>query len=245
MEIRNSETIVDDIKEELLAQYKAHSQATIDDDKIPNDIDLDAYARYLKINTYKGLKERNGDMIGWIEIPGTHVNYPVMQTIKSPNYYLDKNFEKKSYMYGTPYVSERCDVNKPSDNLIIYGHAGRYGYTMFTDLLMYKRKSYYDTRKIINFDTMHSFDVYEICYLIDVDVNTGNDQFKYYYCYDFATEADFNDFVKKCEQFQMYDTGVKPQYGDKLITLSTCDLNKSNFARFVVVAKLVSSDPYE
>ena len=68
------------------------------------------------------LYQQNNDLVGWICVEDTNINYPVMQTVDSPNYYLKRGFDKEYSSYGCPYVQEDCDVLKPSDNLVIYGH---------------------------------------------------------------------------------------------------------------------------
>ena len=67
---------------------------------------------------YQALLEENGDFIGWIKIEGTNVNYPVMQTVDNPNFYLKHNFEKQYSNYGVPYLDEECFVDL-TNNLII------------------------------------------------------------------------------------------------------------------------------
>ena len=78
------------------------------------------------------LYEQNEDIVAWIKIDNSNINYPIMQTIKNPNYYLRKNFYKEYSYYGTPYLSEQCNINS-SDNLIIYGHHIN-GFKMFGEL---------------------------------------------------------------------------------------------------------------
>ena len=70
---------------------------------------------------YGELFLQNTDMVGWISIDGTKLNYPVMQTPNEPNFYLKHNFEKEYSDLGTPSVQEDCDIAQ-SDNLVIYGH---------------------------------------------------------------------------------------------------------------------------
>lgn len=70
---------------------------------------------------YKKLLAKNNDFIGWIKIDGTNVNYPVMQTVDNPNFYLKYNFEKQYSDYGVPYLDEECFVDL-TNNLVIYGH---------------------------------------------------------------------------------------------------------------------------
>ena len=59
---------------------------------------------------YGELYLQNTDMVGWLSIAGTNINFPVMQTPNNPNYYLKHNFEKEYSDLGTPYVQENCDL---------------------------------------------------------------------------------------------------------------------------------------
>ena len=81
------------------------------------------------------LYQQNGDLVGWISIADTNINYPVMQSVNEPNFYLKHGFDKEYSDYGCPYVQEDCDVQEPSDNLVIYGHqmSGIFIYTASGD----------------------------------------------------------------------------------------------------------------
>ncbi len=94
---------------------------------------------------YGELYLQNTDMVGWLSIAGTNINYPVMQTPNNPNYYLKHNFEKEYSDLGTPYVQENCDL-LTSDNLVIYGHHIK-GQKMFGALENYKSKDFYEEHK--------------------------------------------------------------------------------------------------
>ena len=84
----------------------------------------------------------NPDMVGWIKINDTVINYPVMQTKKIPDYYLNHDFYKNESVYGCPYVQANCDVDAPSDNVIIYAHHMNDG-SMFAGLENYRSKDYW------------------------------------------------------------------------------------------------------
>ena len=73
------------------------------------------------LSNFETLLRKNSDMVGWISVSGTNINYPVMQTQNNPNYYLKRNFNKEYSDLGVPYVQENCDL-AASDNIIIYGH---------------------------------------------------------------------------------------------------------------------------
>lgn len=177
------------------------------------------------------LYEQNEDIVAWIKIDNSNINYPVMQTIKNPNYYLRKNFYKEYSYYGTPYLSEQCNINS-SDNLIIYGHHIK-GFKMFGELEHYKNKEYYDKHKTINIYTLNDERKYEIIYVFRTFTNT---KFDYYNYININDESEFNTFNSKCKELAFFDTQKQCNYGDKFITLSTCDYTSEN-ARFVVIAK--------
>lgn len=185
---------------------------------------------------YRALYEINHDMVGYIEIPGTSIRYPVVQSPYQANYYLRRNFYKRSATCGTIYVREACDVNKPSDNVTIYGHKMRNG-TMFADLHSYKEKSFWLENKYIHFDTLTQYHTYEIFAVFQTSANTV-DSFNYHLFDDAQNEAEYDDFVSKCKSLSYYETDITPVYGDKLITLSTCDKDIED-GRLVVVARRI------
>ena len=91
--------------------------------------------------SYRNLYLENADMVGWIQIEGTSIDYPVMQTPADPNYYLKHDFEKHYTDYGCPFMQADCDALAPSDNLIIYGHNMKDG-SLFADLAKYGSKDF-------------------------------------------------------------------------------------------------------
>lgn len=185
---------------------------------------------------YRALYEINNDMVGYIEIPGTSIRYPVVQSPYQANYYLRRNFYKRSATCGTIYVREACDVNKPSDNVTIYGHKMRNG-TMFADLHKYKDQSFWEENRYIHFDTLTEYHTYEIFAVFQTTANTSG-SFNYHLFDDAQNETQYDNFISKCKSLSYYDTGITPVYGEKLITLSTCDKDIED-GRLVVVARRV------
>ena len=110
---------------------------------------------------YEELYMQNKDMVGWIRINDTNINYPVMQSIDKPNFYLKHGFDKSYTDYGCPYVAESCDLSKPSDNIIVYGHHMKNG-SMFSDLEKFKKKDFWEEHKTFNFNTLYAKQTYEI-----------------------------------------------------------------------------------
>ena len=182
---------------------------------------------------YGTLFEQNQDFIGWISIDGTNINYPVMQTPDNPDYYLKHSFEKIWSDYGVPYIDEAC-IMGISNNVVIYGHHMNDG-SMFAELCNYTDMDFWREHPIIHFDTLSSFGEYEIVAVFKF--NTNKETFKYN---EWATmnEAEFSEYMEEVHARQLYDTGIDVEYGDQLLTLSTCEYTYKN-GRFVVVAKKV------
>ena len=174
-------------------------------------------------------------MVGWILIEDTNIDYPVMQTPADPNYYLKHDFEKHYTDYGCPFMQADCDALAPSDNLILYGHNMKDG-SMFADLAKYRSKDFWQAHKTVWFDTELGSSAYEIFAVIHTTVQAdAADAFSFYWFVDAAAPEDFADYVSACKAQALYDTGISAQYGDKLLTLSTCD-NITDDGRLLVIA---------
>ena len=176
------------------------------------------------------LKGENKDCIGYLEVPGTSISYPIMQTRDNPNYYLNHDFDKNYSFYGTPYLSAYCDLKK-SDNLIIYGHNINGG-KMFGALEQYKEKDFFDRHRKIYFTTDRRRE-YEVFAVMSVNVR----KFKYWKFIMARDEKDYNEFVEKVLEHSLWSTEEKLKYGEQMLMLSTCDNGKGNEWRIVVVGK--------
>ena len=189
------------------------------------------------LREYAPVFQLNPDMVGWINLPDTKLNYPVVQTPDEPDFYLKRDFYKSSSRYGTIYAHAWADLNTPSDNVTLYGHNMNDG-SMFAALHGYESKEFYDANPYIYFDTLYEHRTYQVLSVFEIDITKVD--FPYHNFIDGNTIS-FKDYVNTCRELSMYDTGVNATYGDKLLTLSTCDNNYStDDIRFVVVAKLVS-----
>lgn len=185
------------------------------------------------LRQYAALYECNSDLVGWIQLDGTNVNYPVMQsTVK--DYYLRRDFGKKRADHGSIYVWEQADVFAPSDNVTLFGHRMNDG-TMFYDLLSYAHKDFWQEHPVFHFDTLEGQYEYEIFAAFRTS-GTGGEGFDYHTFVSAADGAQFDSFVAKCKELSFYETGITPQYGDKLVTLSTCDYTIEN-GRVVVAGR--------
>lgn len=190
------------------------------------------------------LKKENSEVVGWIEIEDTKINYPVMQGVDN-EFYLSHNYKKEKNIEGSIFVDKSYDFSKPSTNLLIYGH--RYpGGTVFEDLKKYTDESFYKNHQIIKFTTSNEESEYEIIavFLSRVYYKNETDVFRYYYFIDAANEEEFNYYINNSKASSLYDTGKTAVYGDELMTLSTCAHYTEN-GRLAIVAKKVSSVKYK
>lgn len=185
---------------------------------------------------YLPIYQRNPDTVGWITIDGTNINYPVVQSPNRKDYYLNHNFDKKWSVWGAIYVREVCNVNTPSDNVTLYGHQMKDG-SMFSRLHNYKYMENWQQYPYIYFDTLYEYHTYKIFAVFKTTVKAGG--FPYHLFVDAANEAEFNTFIQTAKNLSLYETGITPVYGDKIITLSTCDAPDDD-ARFVVMAVRIS-----
>lgn len=182
------------------------------------------------------LKEENPDVAGWLTIPDTNIDYPVMQTPEDEDYYLYRDFYGNENQNGSLLVSSRCNLESKNVNWIIHGHNMKSG-AMFGNLLNYRKKSYMEKHNLIFLDTLEGRRTYEVVAVFESQVYYENDfVFKYYYCCDIESWEEFDSFYSNIKRLSLYDTGVNAVYGDHFITLSTCSYHTEN-GRFVVVGK--------
>jgi len=194
------------------------------------------------IAKYVDLYLANDDIIGWIKVDDTNIDYPVMQTLNSPEYYLDRNFEEEYEASGTPFMDVGSDIFLPTSNFLIYGHHMKNG-TMFHDLMKYEDYDFYKEHTTFKFDTIYKggqgiYEVVAVCYSQIYPENSN--KFKYYTYAGITTESEFNEYIKGIKDLSIIDTGVTAEYGDQLVTLSTCAYHVEN-GRFFVVGKRIDA----
>lgn len=190
---------------------------------------------------YKTLHVENPDIIGWVKIEGTRLDYPVMQTKDDNEYYLHRNFKKEYQYSGLPFLDARCDIEKPSTNLIIYGHNMKSD-SMFSCLTKYKNEDYYRSHPVIRFDTIYEEAEYRIVAVVLSKVYKKTDtEFKFYQFVQADSEEEFNTYIMNMKQLSLYDTGTDAVYSDRLLTLVTCSYHTEN-GRIALLAKKIT-DP--
>lgn len=188
------------------------------------------------LSKFARLYEENPDFAGWLRIPGTKIDYPVLSRNGDNNYYLDKNFEEQHDKNGSLILDYRNNTKNGQQNLIIYGHNMRTG-VMFGTLKNYKEKTFCDEHMTIVFDTLYEECEYKVvATMLSSVAYEDEDVFRYYDAIDISTEEDFSAFKENVMSNALYTTDETITYGDTCLILSTCD-NYIEDGRFVLIAK--------
>ncbi|MBR6274580.1 MAG: sortase [Lachnospiraceae bacterium] len=188
---------------------------------------------------YTSLYEMNHDCVGWIKIPDTQIDYPVMYTPGDYEKYLYKDFEGRYLFRGLPFMAEKTQLNK-SQNYIIYGHNMNDG-TAFNNLRKFRDNKWIeDGHKYCYFNTAYAEGVYEVMAVVITKIYTVEDKCFKYYKYDGElTEDEFNTYVYYMKKLSSYKSDVEAYWGDQLLSLSTCYRVYDPEGRLVVVFKRV------
>lgn len=182
------------------------------------------------------LISQNSDCIGWITIDNTAVDYPVMHTPEWPQKYLRMNFYQQYSDSGVPFLDYRCTLD--SDNLIIFGHNMRNG-TMFSTLKDYLNEGRLASDPTILLETedgVHEFTIFAVACVDKLD--------SWYSFINAESEDAFNEAVQRIIQNAYYTNGDAPEYGDRLLTLSTC-YGSTRSSRLIIIAKEEKANLYD
>ena len=186
---------------------------------------------------FAALQAQNPECVGWVSIPYTDLSYPVMYSPSRPDFYLKHAFDGTRSDYGVPYLDEDCTLTADacSNNLIIYGHNMKTG-IIFGPLTGYLQADFYTVHPVVHLDTVRGSADYEVFAAFAIDVADDPD-FAYNEYHDMDEET-FGRFVDEVLSRSAVDSGIRPVYGDELLTLSTCEYTTDN-GRMVVCARRV------
>ena len=217
------------LKNEAKAESNLLNTIKVDENKITKK-------ETKKMIQVKTLKQVNPEIVGWLEIEGTNVSYPVLQGSDN-EYYMTHNYKKEKSKNGSIFLSKDYDWNLKCNNLLIYGHNMQNG-TMFQDLLNYEDINFYNSHPVINFTTEFDDSEFQIIAVLKSRVYYKSEKnvFRYYYFINPKTEDEFNNFIKNAKKESLYNISETAKYGDQLITLSTCSYHIKE-GRFVVIGK--------
>lgn len=173
---------------------------------------------------FEKLRKTNPDAVGWLYIKGTKINYPVVQA-RNNDYYLDHSFKREPAACGALFMDYENKPHPLDRNTVIYGHnMGSSSSLMFSKLLAYKKKSFFQEHPVIQFDTLEmrgSWQVFAVCHLNIASLNDFN-----FLRQDFGSDSSFESFVQKIQTKSLYDTHVNVSSDTKIVTFITCDRSK-------------------
>lgn len=204
------------------------------------------------LDKFVDLYAENGDIVGWITVGGGDhlISYPVMMNELETDYYLYRNFKKEYSISGSIFCDNHVLPFTDANNLVLYGHnmgSGEY----FAQLTYYYPYSahastfidYYKKYPTLQFDTLWEEGTYKI--FAGIFINTESKDgypYPYFQKRQFTNELQFMDFMGNIMDRSTFYTDVDVQYGDQIITLSTCyyyPMGKEVDARFALFARKV------
>ena len=241
--------------DQLQQEIEQISLDTVD----PNTIQQGSVSEYMELSEIgRKLLAQNADAVGYISIPGTKVNYPIVQRRNEEDgneYYLDKSFNLEPSKAGSIYLDYRNDFDRVEDgrrvcenstNLVVYGH-NMDNLSMFGSLKNYRNDwGYYSKHPLITLCSNYQTYTYKIFafFIIDGEDETET-KFDCWNTLNFNSEEEFYNYVNSAKRRALQLNGVDVQYGDQLLTLFTCS-GIFDEARLVVMARMVrpDEDPY-
>ncbi|MCR5420157.1 MAG: class B sortase [Lachnospiraceae bacterium] len=203
------------------------------DETVDNDADIGTADNSRP--SLQSLHDINPDLTGWLTIPGTQIDFPVMYKAGDNDFYLKHNFDKKADRNGLLVLDKRCDPSG-SVNTLIHGHNMKSG-AMFAALESYKDPSYYDGHRYIEYETLYGRYMFEIFAIFRSEVfDEDTEDFRYFDYIQIPNKDAYMEYVSGAKGNSLYDTGITAQWGENLITLSTCEYSKTN-GRLVIVGR--------
>lgn len=190
---------------------------------------------------YEEIYAENADLVGWLEIDGTEINYPVLQSDSEEDsqFYLTHSFAKKKDKNGSLFMDYRNDFVDRDTNIIIYGHNMKNG-AMFGSLKKYLDKDYLEKHAKIRFDTIYERGSYKVIGAFLSEVSYQDEYtFRYYNFLNANNKSEFEAFAVNVMQLDALKQGtLDAKYGDQLLTLSTCS-SYTDEGRMFIIAKRI------
>lgn len=189
-----------------------------------------------KLPQYKKMSKEYPKLYGWLQIPGTQIDFPVMRAEGDRNFYLDHDFSGMESAEGALFVDEKNSIYPPDGNTVVYGHNMKNGH-MFGTLKMYLDEEFFREHRKIHFDTVYETGIYEVVAVLKTRILNENEPgFRYYRFFQYQTKEEFQECQDFVEKNRIFETGTDLQYGDQILMLSTCEYSQEN-GRLVVVAR--------
>lgn len=219
---------------------KIYHGTTTDDDK-GDDNKPDEEEKF----DWGKLKDINKEIVGWVQIKDTQIDYPVLWhkgDNRTSQYYLKHDYRGNWDSFGSIFIDYRCSKAEKSQNVVMHGHHMNDG-SMFANLLKYGggtkgNLDFYKTAPTVTFNTPEGNGTYKIISVFKTNTLSDHGEFFNYMVGDFQNEKDFMNYVYNVRIRSMINCPVDVNEDDKLITLSTCSYEFSDF-RTVLVARRV------
>lgn len=195
------------------------------------------YWDYIKMNLinvdFTNLLSINSDTKGWIQVNGTNINYPFVQTTDN-DYYLKKDFNKKNNSAGWVYMDYRNNIENLDRNTILYAH-GRLNGTMFGSLKNIFDSDWFNdvNNHVIKLSTPTENTLWQVFSVYHIPTTSD------YLQIDFSSDSEFLEFINMLKERSQYDFNVEFNELDKILTLSTCYNDEE---RVVLHAKLIKKE---
>ena len=187
---------------------------------------------------YEEFLSENPDLVGWLTIQGTKVDYPVVQKTEDNDYYLNHSFDGSEDSAGTIYVDYRSDIVNPTTNTMVYGHNMKNG-TMFGSLKNYLQEDFFKEYRYIQFNTIYEHRLYQVVSvgLSEVAYQDEN-SYRYYNFIQANNMEEWQEFVDNVNSLAIYQSDVTLEPSDEILTLSTCN-SYTEDGRLFIVAKRI------
>ncbi|MGX7327901.1 class B sortase [Enterococcus bulliens] len=198
--------------------------------KIKQSIPLDEEIRPV----FQQLHNINPDISGWLTIPGTTIDFPVLHTTDN-EFYLSHNYKKEQTIAGSVFKDYRNQNEFFDQNTILYGHYMK-NQQMFGALDAYMAESFFKEHPSFDYDTPSLSYTVKIFAVYDTTTDFNYIQTK------FSSENEFSAYLNQIKKLSWYTSNVSVDENDRILTLSTCDLDYSTNGRFVIQGKLVQKN---
>ena len=231
---------VDNLSDDVLKNTKVKEKKDNDNTENinpPEDASND-YWDYIKMNLlevdFNELLKKNPDTVGWIEVKGTNINYPIVQTTDN-SYYLNHAFDGSKNEAGWVFMDYRNDPVNFNQNTILYAHSRLTG-SMFGSLKNILNSSWYSNKEnhIIRLSTPTENTMWQVFSVYTIPKES------YYITPNFNSNEAYQEFLNTMKSRSEVEFSAEVNTNDKILTLSTC---KDNFGNRVVMhAKLIKKE---
>ena len=191
------------------------------------------------MDKFDDLLELNSDVKGWIQINGTNINYPVLQSsIEDPEYYLTRNIKKEEDRFGSIFLDANTNIETPTQSLLLHGHNMTRSGNMFHELMNYNDLDFLIENSVIQFDSLYEEGLWIIFSVFKTNGSSAKEKLFDYQRGDFKDSSSFLDFVYQIKVRSIYDIPLDISEKDSILLLSTCSYELSNYRTVIAARKL-------